>query len=65
MLDIRVADRVQPLLLDARRFEDAVVAATEVHRACVVAMLVGNQRRVLAEVTLRAQVEDGVDRCLV
>ena len=65
MLDIRVADRVQALLLDACRFEDAVVAATEVDGTRVAAVLVGDQRRVLAEVPLRAQVEDGVDRRLV
>ena len=60
-----VPDRVQALLLNARRFEDAVVAASEINGACVAAMLVGDQRRILAEVAFRAQVEDGVDRHLV
>ena len=61
----RVANRVQAFLLDACRFEDAVVTPAEVYRARVVAVLAGDERRVLTEVPLRAQVEDGVDRRLV
>ena len=56
---------METFLLNPCRFEDAIVAATKVDWAGVVAMLVGNQRRVLAEVPFRLQVEDGVDRRLV
>ena len=61
----RVADRVQAFLLDASRFEDAVVTAAKVDWARVAAMLIGDQRCVLSEITLGSQVEDGVDRRLV
>ena len=61
----RVSDRVQTFLLNARRFEDAVVPPPEIHRARVAAIFVGDQRRVHTEVTLGSQVEDGVDRRLV
>ena len=60
-----VSDRMQTLPLDARRFENAVVASAEVHRARVVAMLVGDERRVLTEVPLCAQVEDRIHGCLI
>lgn len=60
-----VPDRVQPLLLDACRVEDTVVAASEVHGAGIAAVLVGDQGCVLAEVSLRSEVEDCVDGCLV
>ena len=49
-----VADRVQSLLFDACRFEDAVVSSAKVDRARVAAVLVGDQRRVLAEVAFCA-----------
>ena len=44
---------MQTFLLNARRFEDAVVAPAEVDGARVAAVLVGDQRRVLAEVSAR------------
>lgn len=39
--------------------------STEVDRAHVVLMLVGDERRVLIEMLLRVQIKDRVDGCLV
>ncbi|MCH5352107.1 MAG: hypothetical protein J1E06_01345 [Acutalibacter sp.] len=56
---------MQPLPFNPCRFEDAVVPSAEVHRARVVAVLVGNERRVLAKVSIRAQIEDRIDGRLI
>ena len=56
---------MQTFLLDPRRFEDAVVASAEVDRARVFAMLVGDERCVLTEVPLRAQIEDCIHGSLI
>lgn len=65
MLDIRVTERVQALLLNASRVEDAVVAPAEVDWAGVVAVFIGDQGCIFTEVPLRTEVEDGVNGGLV
>ena len=61
----RVSDRVQALLLDACRFEDAVVSPAEVDGARVVAFFVGDQGCILSKVAFGSQVEYGVNSRLV
>lgn len=61
VLDICVMDRVQLFLLNARSFKNATVVPAEVDQARVVAVLIRNERRVLAEVPLCTQVKNRVD----
>lgn len=65
VLDICVTNRVQLLLLNARSFKNVAVAPVEVDRMRVVAVLIRNEQRVLAEVPLCTQVKNRVDGWLI
>ena len=60
-----VPEAVESFLLDPHRFKDAVVAFAEVHRLGVAALLVWNQRAIFSEVSLRSQLQNGIDRRLI
>ena len=55
-----VAEGVKAFPIQSRRLQDAVIPFAEVHRAGVVALLIGDQGAVLPEVPFRSQGEDGV-----
>lgn len=63
--DAHMADRMQPFPLDSNGFEDTVVASVEVDQERVVPVLVGDERCILIEALLRAQIENRINGRLV
>ena len=56
-----MSERVQTLLLDARRYQDSIISLAEIHRPGVIAMLIRHQRCVLSKVFLMPQVPNHGD----